>query len=191
MPHGLRTLMTALLTALWATAAAARPAHRPLAEAAPAPETKTSTQAYSALLIGTAGPILLGSALIGQGGHTNDVLGAWLIAGGIFVGPSTGQFYAQSYRSGMLSTGLRIGGVAMTLAGFLASYGGGNDGGGALLALLGFGSFLAGNVHSLIDTQLAVERYRERVQEERFGLTPTLTPAEGELRPGALAWMRF
>jgi hypothetical protein len=45
---------------------------------------------------------------------------------------------------------------------------------------------------SMVDTYLAVGRYRERHRVERFGLAPTLTPAgEGEWRPGAMAWMRF
>lgn len=188
-----RILSLTLLAALLATAAAARPPGQPIAEAAPSPQAKTVTLAYSTLLLGTAGPILLGSALISQGGNTNEIMGGWLIAGGIFVGPSAGQFYAESYGSGALSSGLRLGGAALALFGILQSFNdaGEGGGGGAFWALLGTGTFVAGGLHSLIDTKFSVDRHRDRMREESFGLSPTLTPVDGELRPGAVAWMRF
>jgi hypothetical protein len=175
-----------LLAACLATAAVARPDRSE--RAGPSP-SKSVGHAYGSMLLGIAGPILLGTAMVSQEGGMNDAMGGGLIAAGVFLGPSTGQCYAQAYGSGIFSAGLRIGGAAMTLAG-LQTWDGSNDG-AVFLSLLGIGTFVAGNPHSLIDTRFAVVRYGERMRKERFGLAPTFTPSHGALRSGALAWLRF
>lgn len=122
--------------------------------------------------------------------------------GGLFLGPSAGQFYAGSYAKGAAATGFRLAAIpAGFLGGFMVTYlsGSSDDGDGfsglqamaafATGALVAGGAVLAvGTVYSLVDTKFAVDRANERARkksESRTSLSPVLYPARaGRVIPG-------
>lgn len=157
----------------------------------PKPANKTVEMAYASMLLGTVVPIAMGSLLASRSEDSD--LAPWLIVGGVFLGPSTGQFYANSVGTGILSSAIRFGGAALFLSGALSGLGGEGDresGSGRMLA--GTMVFIGGTFYSLIDTHLAVDRYRQQYRSMSLGISPTLGLARGgEMQPGAMAYLRF
>jgi hypothetical protein len=165
------------------------------------PGGKSVGVAYASALAGTVLPIAVGTLLMEEGGANNYAAG-WLVAGGILLGPSTGQFYAQSLGHGLLASLVRTAGAGMLFVGILQGLDfesdeegePDDDNQGAGLRILGTATFLGGVAFSLIDTYFAVERYRkkQRVPGYSLEIAPTLSPAAGGgLHPGAMALIRF
>lgn len=182
----------ALLGALLATASAADPSPDPVLHPDPAPDGKSHLVAYASAILGTAVPIAAGS-MLGEA-NENSNLAPWLIVGGIFIGPSTGQFYAHSPGQGLLASGARFGGAFLLLSGMFASWGDeeADPGEGTGRVLLGAALFAGGTLYSVFDTWLAVDRYEQRARSDAYGFSPTLQlDKEGGLRPGAMAFARF
>lgn len=192
-----RTLSIAtLIGALLASASLASPAvetaeQRDPYPMDPNPADKTVQMAYASMLLGTVVPIALGSLLVSR--SEDSEVAPWLIVGGVFVGPSMGQFYANSVGTGILCSAIRFGGAALFLSGALAGLGGDGDresGSGKMLA--GTLVFIGGTFYSLIDTHLAVDRYKQQYRSMSFEISPTLELARGGvIQPGAMAYLRF
>jgi hypothetical protein len=124
---------------------------------------KRTGSAYAWALGGTALPIIAGMYLI----QTRAAApGGLLMASGILVGPSLGQFYAGSLGPGLGATLLRTTGGILMIAGLAEAFDDwdcdegrtcdGNN--GATLGLLGLGAFFGGTLYSFIDTHFAVKR---------------------------------
>lgn len=177
----------------------------PAVEAVPDNPGKTDRYAYSAALTGTLLPIGLGSFLLYTQSDGMAGVGGVLLAGGLLVGPSTGQFYAGSIGHGLLGTGIRTLGVALILGGAVnnttslsclereAGQEPCESKGGSALSLLGGATLLGGTIYSLAETHFAVARHHQRRERHAaFGLAPTLArEAGGGVRPGAMAQLRF
>jgi hypothetical protein len=158
-------------------------------------------------LAGTIAPIVLAGLVEGPSSHGNEGMAFALLAGGLFVGPSLGQFYAASPFQGLLGAGIRTTGGLLTLYGISEALaetnchedneeGAHRDCGGyhgGVYAAAGLATYFAGFIYSLYDDTQAVGRFNARHgDKEVFGWAPTLGPGpDGSLRPGALAWMRF
>jgi hypothetical protein len=166
----------------------------------PTQAQKSPATALGVSLLGTAAPIVMASALNKASTSTrnNGLIGS-LVLGGLFIGPSTGQFYAGSAATGFAGIGIRgVGGLiaAVGLANAAGQVfcsencGDGDDGAGFMLA--GFLTYIGGAIYSFYDASAAAGRYNARLQDPDFGIIPTLAPdPAGGYRPGALAWMRF
>lgn len=172
---------TLLLTGLSLTLSFAAP---------PMQAEKSSDVAYAMAMAGTFGPLVAGTLLASE--YENSRLAPVLILGGLFIGPSTGQFYAQSVGRGLVATALRTAGAGLFIAGVTTWDGGGQDAYDGERILYGSILFLGGTVYSITDTRKAVDRYEQRTRTGAYGFSPTLTSAQGEgLRPGAMAYLRF
>jgi hypothetical protein len=131
--------------------------------------------------------------------------GALLIAGGLAVGPSAGQWSLGAYPQGALGTLIRLPGMVLVAAGFVQALGnafcGMNSDGeegrnscseddGSGLAETGALLYLAGTAYSLVDLPFAVQRKWRR--DARYGLAPVLRPGlQGGASRGLVAWVRF
>jgi hypothetical protein len=158
--------------------------------------------AYLWLLGATAVPMLTGTYMMKASNAGLNGLGAFVFMAGLFAGPSAGQFYAGSGLHGAGGIGLRIIGVAATLAGIalLLSDFGCSDCGrsqrdesqGSVLLLLGAVTFGAGNLYSIIDTHFVVKNYNQAIIGKRAGFLPTLKLSpEGQFAGGGRVWMSF
>lgn len=149
-------------------------------------------------LASTAGPIAAGVAFESSLGDVSGLL----ITGGLFVGPSVGQFYAGSIGNGWTGIGIRGAGAVMGVVGAFMAFEdalcglGGDDCSdrhGDTAALLFFGggvTYICGVVYSFMDTPLRIAG--EGRTESRFGVAPALLPdSQGGLSKGVSAWMRF
>jgi hypothetical protein len=148
----------------------------------------------------------LAASLISSHSHGQyDFLAGTLAIGGLFVGPSLGQFYAGSYGPGSIGIGIRTTGGLMGLIGMATVIGSAldnMDGGGEpeaddsnqglTLFLVGGITYLGGALYSLFDTGYAVRRQSDPRRPQRYGWTPDVsrTPA-GDLKAGALARAHF
>jgi hypothetical protein len=171
----------------------------------------TKAKAYAWSILGTAAPIVIGLSLSSNGG--TNALAPWLVVGGMLLGPSSGQFYAQAPGAGALGIGVRTVGGMLFIGGVVAMLDGicveidhnpdepgsskrcpDRDGGGSAAPLMIAGSlvYLGGTLYSFFDAGWAVDRLRYHPSESQFGWTPTLDlGTSGSTRTGVSAWMRF
>jgi hypothetical protein len=173
-------------------------------------EEKSKLHAYAVAAIGTVAPIGLMTVLITSGTASDGVIfGSLALSVVAGFGPSWGQFYADSKGPGWWGVGVRGFGSTLAAFGLMNNFFAGfcgrgeedvpysqrkvcpeDPGNGALFT--GLGIFAVGTVYSLIETGYGVDRANARVRAQRFGWSPTVIPgADGTLRAGGLAWMRF
>ena len=170
---------------------------------------KSEAVAYGLALGSTVIPVLVGGAMIGvspDGSAVTSIGKGFLITGltlGLTLGPSLGEFYAGSYKQGILGTSGRILGIGLVYFGALLSfnnrdYNGQRDmGGGPGDAVAIFGAALAtcSTIYSLIDTHFAVKRAKEKTRAAHvthFDIFPTLAhDADGSERMGMMARLSF
>lgn len=165
---------------------------------------KTLRGAYVAALAGTLLPVGMGAVLVSAGDDEVAGAGGVLLAGGILLGPSTGQFYAGSIGHGLLSTGVRTLGAVLLLSGAINRMPSMSclerepgeapcePKNGLGLAILGGATFLGGAIYSLVETRFAVVRHRRDVERAAFSIAPTLALTRGgAMRRGAMVSLRF
>jgi hypothetical protein len=163
--------------------------------------------AYSLALAATVLP-LAGAVILSDYTESEGIIGtsAGLAIAGLLIGPSAGQFYAQSYKHAWLSSGVRLAGAFMGSVGFAAvlsdAYCGwdteedvdceDHSALGVTLLAGGVLTYAGGIVYSLVDTHRRVEDWPARRGGKRHGWSPIFAlDKQGALRPGAAAWMRF
>lgn len=175
----------------------------------PRPEYKSYRAAYAWSILGTTAPVLLASQVSGSYQETSKRMAVGVMLGGLLAGPSMGQFYAGSPVGGFLGFGIRGAGGFITGLGYIFRLGEDlcsgteefeeededcdEDNVGRALLAVGALTYIGGTLFSLVDAGKAVERHNDRQNQPRvFGWSPTLAPgAQGNLRSGATAWMRF
>lgn len=131
-------------------------------------------------------------------------LGLFLMGVGTIAAPSFGQVYAGSPLQGAAGLAVRALGVVLFVPRFSEEWDASScrrreeiDSEGpcpepkGLGSLPGFLVWTGGFVYSLVDTHYAVKRKVKRARAAGFGLSPTLEPAPGGLRTGAMAFIRF
>ena len=139
--------------------------------------------------LGTLAPIVLGLSLASL---SDDATFPFiLIAGGLTVGPSLGEFYAASPYRGWLGIGLRMAGEFAFV--YVAAKSAPGNGTGHPVAILGLATYLGSTVYSLYNASAAVTRYNSaRRTRAELGWSPILIPGtDGSTRTGALAYLRF
>lgn len=195
-------LTAALLATVLSAAPRAAESHAPREPAHG--EIKSEWVAYGAAAAGTAVPIAVGAMLLNSTSNGYAGLGGGLLMGGVLLGPSSGQFYANSTMHGFLSSGVRTVGGLMFFAGALNSMTSmsclerepgeppcESKSGAGVLTLLGAVTYLGGTVYSLVDTHKAVVRTHAQTGLT-YGVTPTLAlNGDGRSRYGGQAWLRF
>ena len=204
--HNLNSVTKVLLAALLGTSLAARTLAAdtlPALEHIPE-EPKREWTAYAAAIGATVAPVVLGSLVANWGSNEAAVAGFSLIAGGLLIGPSTGQFYAGSTGHGIVGSGIRALGGLMLITGAVNSVTSmsclereagepacDDNSGAGFIAILGALTYFGGTVYSLTETHYAVQRTRLRVGNT-YGFTPILALAgDGATRLGGQAWLRF
>jgi hypothetical protein len=163
---------------------------------------KSEVLAYALALGGTALPVASGAWLAN---NHQPRLGFTLLSLGALAGPSLGQIYAASYSRSVGGVALRTLGGFFVLTGLIESFKGDfcavenfdrvedirscKDGNPAPhFTVAGFFLF-GGTLFSLVETHYAVDRWNKSVF---LSLSPTLArDADGPLRPGAMASLRF
>lgn len=178
-------------------------AHAATGEDSPAspPPEKSELIAYGLAVAGTLAPIAVGAVLAE---NNNFWAGTGIITGGVFIGPSLGQFYAGSWGQGAIGAIARSVGGALIFVGLVQAFDceyGGSAGencssDGSTAGISGLILFGGGGLYSLIDTHFAVQRYNERERAEsgalHFDLFPALTRnADGSHRAGLMARVGF
>ncbi len=159
--------------------------------------------AYNRLLLGTLGPVVVGSVMIGMENDALAVAGLFVMATGLAAGPSWGQYYAGSPWQANIGLAGRTIGVGSLLYGLhLALDDSGctddchwND--GRYFVKGGYAMLIGGLLYGLIDTHFAVHRAAQKSAKEKpfaegIQLAPILARnAEGDTRVGGQAWMHF
>lgn len=127
---------------------------------------------------------------------------------GLLVGPSVGQFYADSPLLGLLGVGVRTVGATTVVLGIASALGNvvcgfrqvddpGSDecddsGDGEAVIRAGLWIYGAGTLFSLAAIPWAVDRKHRRKRLSAWEWTPTLALSSGgDFRPGAMASLRF
>lgn len=168
-------------------------------------EEKSSGWAYGLSFIGTVVPVTSAVMISNYAPEEFSVISPSLIGLGIFMGPSLGQFYAESYGTGLLGFGIRSTGFLLVGLGAIqainsvvcgmenaASKCKESSSDGGTLILLGMLTYVGGVVYSFLDIPKSLERYRIRKAEEPFSLIPSLSPTpSGQLRYGIASTLHF
>ncbi len=163
-------------------------------------------------VLATTLPVLAGTQIISSGSNSDFTsAAAFLILAGLFLGPSTGQFYARAPEHAFLGFGIRSAGAAIALVGFVNSITlfdspkPKNQNQWLTVSLIGVLTYAGGVIYSLCDSYAQGAALQEHRRNKRnFGVSPTLqiTPAASEpftkpatlapsLSTGAVAWMSF
>ncbi len=150
-------------------------------------EPKSKKTAKMLTVAVPAGAIALGSLLLSNEINTTGVI---LIAGGIIVAPSAGNFYAQNPESVVKGIGTRLlGGGLAAVGGYLSlvealgrAFGGPGHSGvqftGAILFLGGSGLIVYSFFYDLFNSPKNVEKYNNANQDKSFAISPTYFPKE-------------
>jgi hypothetical protein len=169
------------------------------------PENERKAMMFNAYAMGigaTLVPITAAVMMSSQPNQNETVIGT-LVLGGMFIGPSVGQFYSRSIGQGFGGIGIRLGGALLSGIGIVMAFedaycdsdaGSCGDGSaGSAVFLLGGLTYAGGVVYSFVDTHAGVNRhFRNKEIEGHYGLAPVLVPnGDGSVRTGATAWMRF
>lgn len=127
-------------------------------------------------LLGTVVPTALGIAM-GDGAGS---LRGWLIAYGVFVGPSTGYFYGGQVGRGMGTAALRFGILLGAAAGAMGACGGvwGCDDPGAAnaIVIVGLGAYVASALYDIARAGAAADAWNARHAERRVTIMPRVDP---------------
>ncbi len=166
-------------------------------------------------VIGTALPVALGLKLANPTSNPEYTkVSTTLVLSGLFLGPSTGQFYANAPRHGFLGIGIRTAGAGVIILGFanlnLNPYSDApphppNEKLWAAVSIIGAMTYVGGVFYSLYDSYAqGLVLQENRMQKQTFGVTPILqiTPASAKalaeksslpstLTTGAVGWMRY
>jgi hypothetical protein len=152
------------------------------------PPAKDPAMAYTLAFGATVLPLVASFLIFDSDGP----VGTWMNVGALWVGPSAGQFYAGSPVTGLLGTGLRVGGSFLVASSISDMIG---DNADASSFLAGLTIFTAGTLYSLVDTHFAVKRANQRARKAalpKTSLAPMLYPTRGgRLAPGMAACLTF
>jgi hypothetical protein len=170
----LRQVITPLAAAALIAAA---PAAAQAQDARSSVTVKSPYLAAGLSLLGTVVPTALGVAV----GDRNGSIGGWLIAYGVFVGPSTGYFYAGQVGRGMGSAALRFGIVLGAAAGAMGACGGiwgcDDPGAASAIAVVGLAAYAASALYDIARAGAAAQAWNARHAERRIAVTPRIDPA--------------
>lgn len=168
----LRQAIRLILAAVLLTVA---PAVGVAQEAVPDFTPKSPALATGLSLLGTVGPTALG--LLNPGGSG----AGWLIAYGIYVGPSTGYFYAGRSGHAIGGAGMRLGFSALTALGIAGACGGNvwgceDEEMANVVALVGLGLVGLSAVYDIVGAGSAAREWNARHQPPRLSFTPQINP---------------
>ena len=160
------------------------------------PPVKSEIIAYGFAAAGTILPSLAGAPLAANWNNGNhEEIGTALILTGFTIGPSLGQFYAESFWQGslaLLGRGIGAGLIAYGFSKSLDEAPGNGPSAADLTGTIGLILEGSGTIYSLIDTHFAVKRANDKIQAQHFGFSPELFPSSnGGLKPGVVAWVKF
>lgn len=135
---------------------------------------KSPARAQAASIGATLVPVFLGSVM----GKKRDEVRIPLLAGGFFIGPSVGHFYAENTGQALTGIGLRLGGTALGVLGLgvalNSSLEGESGGGGSALLLIGGLTVLTSAGYDIFTAGDAARDYNET-----HGLKARVGPAVG------------
>jgi len=165
--QAVRPIVTATLLAVAPVAGVAQ-------EATPAFTPKSPGLAVGLSLLGTVVPTYLAM-------RNRDGPGAgWLLAYGVFLGPSTGYFYAGRTGRAFGGAAIRLGFTTLTALGISGVCGGiwgcEDEGAANVVAFVGLGLVGLSAVYDIGGAGSAAEEWNARHQAPRLSLTPQINP---------------
>lgn len=167
-----RAIRPALAAALLAVAPAAGVAQ----DAMLTPTRKSPGVAVGLSLVGTVLPIYLGTR------DRNGSGAGWLLAYGVFLGPSTGYFYTGRTGRALGGAGMRFGFTLLTAAGIVAACGGDviwgcqDESAANVVAFMGLGLLGLSAVYDIVGAGSAAREWNDRHQPARLSLAPQVNP---------------